>query len=275
MEMLWINSCAVFCLVLGLASGWRLIRKRRLPFVAGDAILSWQENPASMFAQDRLAGASVTFHAFAIVTLACLMLFSVNRSAPSPLSSEFQSPTQEWLRRTVGVDDPQMKSLSMVAAVLAAGIAAFTLGTLAAFPLACRFVRPITVHIVPDGLIYGNTFTAWQEIAHWQTDERRRLIRMFSKMPPGALAVILHPADDGLFKNVEEKIRSVLPDPENDLGWREPRKRLIFGLVFFPSIIIILASAFWVYSFRGEWVWFLYGLEIVALEMGGKYLTRL
>ncbi len=163
----------------------------------------------------------------------------------------------------------------MVAAVLAAGIAAFTLGALAAFPLVRRFARPITVHIVADGLIYGNTYTAWQEIAHWQTDARKRLIRMFSKMPPGALAVVLHPPDAGLFKNVEEKIRSILPEPENDLGWRAPRKRLIFGLVFFPSIALCLAIAFWVFSFRGEWVWFLYGLEIVALEMGGRYLTRL
>ncbi len=70
--MLWINLCAVVCLVLGFASGWRLIRKRRLPFAAGDAVLTWKENPASMFEQDRLGGISITFHACAIITLACL-----------------------------------------------------------------------------------------------------------------------------------------------------------------------------------------------------------
>jgi hypothetical protein len=273
--MLWINLCAVVCLVLGFARGWRLIRKRRLPFEAGDAILSWKENPPAMFAQDGLVGVSIVFHASAILTLSVLMLLSVNQSAPSPLSLEFQSPTQELLQRTIAIDDPQMRSLSLVAAVLAAGIATYTMGAFAAFPLTRWVTRPITVHIVADRLIYGNIYTAWQEIAHWQTDAQRRLIRMYSKTPPGALAVVLHPPDAGLFKNVEEKIRSILPEPENDLSWRAPRQRLIFGLIFFPSILMILAIAFWIYSFRGEWVWFLYGLEIVALEMGGRYLTRL
>jgi hypothetical protein len=207
--------------------------------------------------------------------LSLLMIFSVNQSAPSPLSLEFHSPTQEFLRRLVAVEDLGMKSISMVAAVLAAGIGAFTLGAFAAFPVVRWVIKPILVHIIQDGLIYGNTYTPWQEIAYWQVETRRRLIRMFSKAPPGALSAVLQPPSDELFEIVAEKIRSILPEPENDLGWREPRQRLIFALVFFPGILGLLVIAFWVYSFRGEWVWFLYGLEIVALEVGGRYLTRL
>ena len=44
--MLWINLCAVVCLVLGFASGWWIIRKRRLPCATGDAIFNLGGEPA-------------------------------------------------------------------------------------------------------------------------------------------------------------------------------------------------------------------------------------
>ena len=136
-------------------------------------MLSWKENPAPTFQQDRLVGAGIAFHVCAIVLIAVLMIISVNRAAPSPFSLEFHSPTEEWLRKIVAVEDLGLKSISMVAAVLAAGIGGFTLGVIASFPFVGWFVRPILVHIVPDGLIYGNTYTSWQDIGRWQDDLKK------------------------------------------------------------------------------------------------------
>jgi hypothetical protein len=272
--MLWINLVAIVCLILGFVIGWRTIRKHRLPFEPGNAILSWKENPAPTFQQDRLAGACIVFHACAIIVLSVLLIISVNRAAPSPFSLEFHSPTEVWLRRIVAVEDLGLKSISMVAAVLAAGIGGFTLGVIVSFPFVRWFVRPILVHIVPDGLIYGNFYTPWQDISRWGEEAKRRIIRMYAKKPAGALIIVLHPPNDALFKEVEEKIRSILPLSENGLYKRSPRQRMVTALVFFLGTSFLLAIAFWAYGYRAEWVWFLYGVEIVALELGGRYIIR-
>ena len=273
--MLWINLCAVICLILGFVIGWRTIRKQRLPFEAGNAILSWKENPAPTFQQDRLVGVCIVFHACAIIALSLLLIISVNRAAPSPFSLEFHSPTEVWLRRIMAVEDLGLKSISMVAAALAAGIGGFTLGVIASFPFVGWFVRPILVHIVPDGLIYGSFYTPWQDFSRWAEEAKRRIIRMYAKKPAGALIIVLHPADETLFKEIGTKIRSMLPELENKPAERTIQQRLLAALVFFLGISCMVAFAFWILRFRGEWVWFLYGVEIVALELSGRYLVRI
>ncbi len=273
--MLWINLVAIVCLILGFVIGWRTIRKHRLPFEAGNAILSWKENPAPTFQQDVLAGICILFHACAIILVSLLLIYSINQTAPSPFSLQYNSPAEEFIRKVIAEGDPGMKGISMFAALLGAGIGAYILGVIVSFPFVRWFVRPVLIHITPDGLIDGNTFTSWQDVGRWAVDAKRRIIRMYAKKPAGALIIVLQPANEALFKEVEGKIRSILPETENQPAERRLKQRLLAALVFFLGTSLLVAIAFWGLRFRGEWVWFLYALEIVALGFGGRYLVRI
>jgi hypothetical protein len=53
--MIWINLFALVAAIIGAWLGWRSISRRRRPFKLDGAILSWDENPPSVFRYDRLA----------------------------------------------------------------------------------------------------------------------------------------------------------------------------------------------------------------------------
>lgn len=271
--MLGINLLAFSCCIAGFAVGWNLIRKRRLPFEADNALVSWKENPPSAFQYDRFAAVGMAVHAASIVLLSALLLGAVNRAAPHPWSLDFRSPGGQWLESVVGIEDPQMRRLSMVAASIAAGMAGFTLGAFVSFPIVRWRVRPIRVHIVSSGIIYGSTYSPWSEIGHWQADQDRHLIWLFSKARPRVLSVILHPPTAEAFAAVEGQIQALVPGGRVPLKATWDRQRRVFAWAFFPGILAMLLVAFWARSYVAEWVWLLLGVEIVALELAGQLLS--
>ena len=271
--MLWVNLVAFAAAVAGFAVGWNRIRKRRLPVQAEAALLSWDENPPSAFKYDSFAAVGIAVHALAVALLSVLLLESVNRAAPHPWSLEFRSPAGRWLESMVGIEDPQMRRLSMVAGSTAAGIAGFTLGGLLSFPIVRWRVRPIRVHIVPSGIIYGSTYSPWSEMGHWQADQERRLIWLFSKARPRVLSVILQPPTREVFAAVEGHIQALAPGERVPLRATWDRRRGIFAPAFCAGILAMLLVAFWARSYVAEWVWLLLGIEIVALELAGQLLA--
>ncbi len=273
--MIWINLLSLVAAIIGAWLGWRSISRRRRPFKFDGAILSWDENPPSVFRYDRLAGVIITFHACSLVLLSFLLLCSVNRAAPSPLSTTFKPPAQQQLIALVRVDDPHIRWLSVTAAIFAAWLAGSILGGIAVFPIVRVCRRPILVHIAPDGVIYGQVFAPWQDVGRLDIDTRHRLLRLFSSSRPHVLSVILHPPSEDILAEAERKIRDLLPLQGLADKTVSHARRWVSALPVFVGILIALAIAGWAYQFTAEWVWFLYGVEITGLMLAGRVLPNL
>ncbi len=273
--MLWINLLALGLAGVGFALGWNAISQRRRPYRLEGALLSWDEAPASVFRYDKFGAVLLTAHATSVIALSLLLVCSVNRTAPSPVSTEFESPAGQWLSAIVGIEDPQVRQLSFFAASLAAGIAAFVAGTIVAFPFVRWWRRPVAVHIHPSGVLYGQVATPWEEIGHWQADPKRRLVRLFSSADPHALSEILQPPTDNVFVEVVRILGELIPQQQvrEGVAWHLHKRGP--ALAFLAGIAGALVVAGWAYQFVAEWVWLLYAVEIVVVAQAGRLLPRL
>src|SRR5512136_1928275 len=101
--MLWINLLAFGLAGVGFALEWNVISQRRRPFRLEGALLSWDENPPSVFCYDKLGAVLITIHMISVIALSLLLVCSVNRTAPSPVSTGFESPVGQWLKSAVGI----------------------------------------------------------------------------------------------------------------------------------------------------------------------------
>ncbi len=273
--MLWINLLTLGLSGMGFALGWIILSRRRRPYNLEGALLSWDENPPSVFRYDKFGAALLTAHAVAVVALSLLLVCSVNRTAPSPISTEFESPSGQWLSAMIDTDDPQVRQLSFTAASLAAGSAGFLLGTFIAFPIVRRWRRPVNVHIHSNGILYGQVATPWEEIGHWQADPGRRLLRLFSSADPHALSEICHPPTDNVLAEAVRTLENLIPDRQVGAGVPWHRHKWAHALAFLAGIAGALIVAGWAYRFVAEWVWLLYAVEIVLVAQAGRLLPRL
>jgi hypothetical protein len=273
--MLWINLLALGLTGVGFAFGWIVISHRRRPYRLEGALLSWDENPPSIVRYDKFGAVLIAAHAASIIALSLLLVCSVNRTASSPVSMGFESPGGRWLKSTVGIDDPQVRRLSFTAASLAAGIGGFLLGTIVVFPIVRWRHRPVTVHIHPNGVLYGQVATSWEEIGRWQADPERRLVRLYSSADPHALSEICHPPTDNVFGEAVRLLGELVPDRRVDEGIAWHRHKGAPALAFLIGIAGALIVAGWAYQYVAEWVWLLYAVEIILAAQAGRLLPRL
>jgi hypothetical protein len=268
--MLWINFLALTSFIAGFVAGWRAIKRGRTPFELDDTLLSWEENPAPVLHYDKLAAVIITFHSISVLVLCAMLICSVNRASPTPLSPTYESPLGRWLFATFGVDDPHVRRLSAVVAGLAVGITAFIAGSVVAFPFVRWWVRPVLVHVVPDGIVYGQTYVTWPEIRDCQADPRYRLLRLSSSANPQSLASVLRPPTDDLYAEAERKIRELLqPSKSAVVAWH--RRRPVVALALSLIILLILLFAFWIHVRVQEWVWALLTFEVwTVTALGAK-----
>jgi len=237
-------------------------------------LLQWEENPPSVFLYDRLSGLAMTVHACAVIALSILLVGSVNRTASSPVSLEFQTPTGRWIGSYLGLVDAQSRRLSFTAGVLAAGIGAFTLGAFLSFPIVRRVIRPVPVQLAPGGIFHGHTWLPWEETAMWRPDRGRRMIGLYAGGPRPTLAGILHPPTDESFHAAEELLRQRAPQAEDSQTTSMNQSHVLrVALVLFGTVSQVLIALLFS-SYVAEWVWFVYGVEILALEGLGLSLAR-
>jgi hypothetical protein len=274
--MLWINFLALAAFIAGFVAGWRVIKRGRAPFKLDDtSLLSWEENPAPVLHYDKLAALIITFHGTSILVLCALLIFSVNRAADSPLSPTYKSPLGRWLLAIAGIDDPKTRQISAIVAGLAVGIGAFIGGSISAFPFVRWRARPVLVHIVPDGIIYGQTYVTWPEIADCRADPVHRLLRLSSSTRPQSLAAVLHPPTDTVYAKAERRIRESLLQTWESVPIAWYRRRPVAALSLSLIILVILVSAFWAYTYVTEWAWALLAFEIWAVAVLGAKTIRI
>jgi hypothetical protein len=273
--MLLINLVALGACGLGFVAGWRAVRRGRLPSEVTGAQLSWKENPAPVIRYDTLGGFLIAFHALATMALCVLLTGSVNQAGESPLSMAFTSPADQWVATFVDLHDTQLQWLSLFIAAGSAGIGAFVFGLVLSFPFSRWCIRPVLVHLHPDGIIYGQIGRPWKDIVFYQIDTDRRLFKIYTHSPSKAPTFVLHPISQAMFSDVERILRDLLPGKQVDGAPTGMRRRWWRGLVLCLAMLLILLVSFWVYRYVAEWVWFLYVLVIMGLQISGRILLRI
>lgn len=272
--MLWINLIALLCVIAGFASGWQAIRRRRLPARVEATLVRWQEDPPPAFHYDRLGILAISAHAVAVLTLSILLVGSVNRSAASPFSLEFLTPTNRWLESSFGIVDAQSRWLSFIIGALAAGIGAFTLGGELSFPVVRLAARPVLIQCSAEGIFHGSVGIRWEHIAMWSIENKRRLLELYSDGSRPTLLIILRPPGERELQAAIDLLRQEAPDAE--VPWPSaitPGRVRRFAFILLGSAALVL-TAFLLSPIVAEWVWFVYGVELLALGTLGVLLAK-
>lgn len=112
-DLIWINLVAGVAAVVAAARAWRMLARRRglRREVEASCIVRWQQpSPSGRGAAPRLWFV-ILGHGLSVIIVCVLLLGSLNRAAPGPLSTRFETPTGRWLAAIVGFDDPQLNSI--------------------------------------------------------------------------------------------------------------------------------------------------------------------
>jgi len=270
--MLVINLVALAGFSLGFYAGWRAIRRGRMPVESQEALLSWQENPAPAWHYDVLEAFLVGAHMLTSMALCILLLLCVNRAGDGPFSMGFTSPTGELLASFVDLREGQVQRLSVFIGGLSACFGAFVFGNLLSFPISRWRIRPVLVHLHPDGIIYGQTFSPWQDVTERQVDGSKRLIKLFTHSHPRSPSIVLHPPPETSLSEVERVLADRMPDaqPVHPQGGR-----WFLALLFCLALLLVLLGGIWLYRYVAEWAWFVYVLVIMGLLHAGRILQRI
>lgn len=275
--MIWINLVAGVAAVVAAARAWRMLARRRglRREVEASCIVRWQQpSPSGRGAAPRLWFV-ILGHGLSVIIVCVLLLGSLNRAAPGPLSTRFETPTGRWLAAIVGFDDPQLNSIGWVAAVLAAFVAGTTLGALLGFGLVTMFGPPVSVGVTEDGVWFGVLLLPWRHVCSARLQVEKGEIVLFSRARPESDPASLSPPTKKLYEDVEGMLGIFLARNADETGMPRRRGEQVYWLVIFGvALIEAVAAAFAVYPVEAEWVWFFYGLELVALSLAGRFFLN-
>jgi hypothetical protein len=272
--MLLINLVALGAFGVGFVLGWRIIKKGRMPYRLEGSLVEWDESPAPATHYDRLAAALIMTHSVAVVLLCALLVVSVNRAGDGPFSMVFHSPIGSWLAGIVGFEDRQTNDMSLFIAMLSAGIAAFTCGGIVSFPFSRRFIRPVHVHIHPQGVVYGQNSAQWHEVSSYQIDRERGIFKLFTQKHPNTPSFALRPGE-GLFEQVEKTLGELIPGKQGAATGAGSKSRDRRAFLFIVATVVLLIVAFWMYQYVAELVWFIYAAMIVAYSAIGTLIAKI
>ncbi len=272
--MIWINLIAGVAAFVAAARAWRMLaRRRRLRReVEARCLATWQQRSPSGRGASPLPWFVILGHALSVMIVCLLLLGSLNRAAPGPLSTRFETPAGRWLAAIVGFDDPQLNLIGWVAAALAAFMAGTTLGALVGFGLVTMFGPPVSVGITEAGVWFGVLLLPWRHVCSARLLVEKGEIVLFSRARPESDPASLSPPTKMLYEDVEGMLGMLLARNADETGIPQRRGgQMSLMVIFGIAMIEAVAAAFAVYPVGAEWVWFFYGLEIVGLSMAGRF----
>jgi hypothetical protein len=272
--LIWINLVACGSALAAGARAWRILaRRRRLPRrEEAEWYAAWQQPGQAGQGSLTRQWIVILAHALAVVVVCVLLLASLNRAAPSPLSTAFESPSAQWVTAMTRFEDPQLNSIGWVAAVLSGFVAGATLGAIGGFGLVTMFGPPVSIGVSADGVQFGALLLPWPHVGSVRLQAERKEILLYSKSRPDTDPATLSPPTRTLFEEVEGKLGELLAVGATTTGlapWR--REQAPSGALFAFILIVAVLVAFAVYPVNAEWVWFFYGLELVALSVAGRF----
>lgn len=271
--MIWINLVACVAAFVAGIGAWRMLaRNRRSPQPTQAVNLAaWQQPTLPRWGSAMRQLTLIVPHDLAQVLISVLLLASINRGAPGPLAPNFAAPSERWLMTTLGFADTQLALMSWLAAMFAAMLAGTTVGASAGFALVTLFGPPVSISIAADGVRFGALLLPWRHVSSVRLLVARMEILLFGSNDPDSAPLTLAPPTRMLYEQVEGIVGEQLAARLADRGpVRQRPARAASQVVFILAVLGAVILALALYPVNAEWVWFLNGVELVALSLLGR-----
>lgn len=256
-------------LAIGFGLGWRSIKRGRRPADCSGALLRWSEQPVSAWRENWAGALFITLHGAGILLVGALFLldptwrtgvhklFLIDATPfmPSAVRAEFQQDLY-------GV------------VIIGLGLVAVLCGSLLAFPVATRWIRPISVCILPEGLVRGPYLSSWSSYRYFSTDPGRHLIRFYPPKARQMASMTLQPSGAEVYNQAVALLNQYLSQtpPEDPVPW--PLRWPVFLGLGLTLVVLFVACALWLYANAIPWAWIYYIFVTYFVYLLGSGLLR-
>jgi hypothetical protein len=231
--------------------------------------LHWAEKPASAWRENWAGTLFITLHDASI--LAVGLLFLLDPSWHMGGHKLFLLDATPYMPSAVRAE-LQQDVYGVVIAGL--GVVAVLCGTLLAFPLATRLIRPISVCIFPGGLVRGPYLWPWKRYSYFSTDPGCHLIRFYPPRARQTAYMTWQPAEEDVYRQAVALLGQYLPQapPEEPVAW--PLRWPAFLGMGLGLVVPYLACALWLYANAFPWAWLYYTFVTCLVYFLGLGLLR-
>lgn len=276
--MIWVNLVAGIAGAVAAARAWRMLaRRRRLRGNADPSCLAaWHQRSTSGGRVPLRQSSVIVVHALCVLIVSVLLLGSLNRAAPGPLSTRFETPSERRLAAVVGYADPQLNLIGWVAAALAAFVAGSTLGGLVGFGLVTILGPRLSVCISEDGARFGILLLPWRDVCSVRLRAEEGQILLYSHARPDSDPASLCPPTKMLYEKVEGMLGLLLARNASASAIRRRHGGQVSAMAVFGVVLVAAtAAAFALYPIQAEWIWFFYSLELVIVLWAGRLFLNM
>jgi len=269
--MWWVYSTALIGAVIGFGLGWRVISRERRPSRSNDTLLSWTEQPVSVWRQDWKAALFITLHSASVVMLATLFLFDPSwRERNHSLFLLDATPYMSLAEQS------RFHQTLYLLATCGLGLTWVVSGSILAFPVATQLIRPITISVVPTGVVRGPYLWTWDDLSHFGVYPRARLIRVYSRRTPEIACMAWQPPNEDVFHQAITLLEQHLPPgpPHIATPWYR-RRSMLAGLLLFVITVPFVSGGVSVYTLAFTWAWLYYTFVTpLVLVLGGRVFRQ-
>jgi hypothetical protein len=265
----WRLLVAPLGLAIGFGLGWRTIKRIRHPADCSTALLQWSEEPVSAWRENWAGALFITLHSASILVVGLLFLFDPTwRTGGHKLFLIDATPFMPSAARA------QFQQDLYGVVIVGLGLVAVLCGNLLAFPFATRWIRPISVCILPDGLVRGPYVWPWSSYSYFSTDPDRYLIRFYPHRARQMASMAWQPADVDLYDQAVALLSRHLPQtpPQEPVPWMLRRTAFLgLGLAL---LVPYVACALWLCLHAFPWSWLYYIFLTYLVYLLGLGLLR-
>jgi hypothetical protein len=265
----WRFLVAPLGLIIGFGLGWRTLKRGRRPADCSGALLHWTERPMPAWRENWVGALFITLHGAGILLVGLLFLLDPTwRTGSHKLFLLDATPFMPSAVRA----EFQQDLYGVV--ILGLGVVAFLCGILLAFPVAARWVRPISMCIFPEGLVRGPYLWPWSSYSYFSTDPDRHFIRFYPPQAREMASMAWQPAEKEVYDEAVALLCQYLPQtpPKDPVPW--PLRWPVFLSLGLAFVVPYVACALWLYLNAFPWGWIYYIFVTYLVYLLGLGLLR-
>jgi len=267
--MAWRVLVAPLGLVIGFGLGWRAIKRGRQPADCSGALLHWTERPMSAWRENWAGALFITLHDASLLVVG--LLFLIDPTWRTGSHKLFLIDATPYMPSAVRAEFQQ--DLYGVV-IVGLGMVAVLCGSLLAFPVATRWIRPIRVCILPEGLVRGPYLWPWSTYSYFSADPGRHLIRFYPPRAREMASMAWQPEDVEVYDQAVALLGQSLSQtpPEDPVPWL--LRRPVFLSLGLALVVPYVACALWLYVNAFPWSWMYYIFVTYFVYFAGLVLLR-
>jgi hypothetical protein len=268
---MWLRyGIALIGAIIGFVLGWRIIKRERKPSACDDVLLCWDEEPVSAWRQDWTIASFITLHSVSIIILAILFLLDPTwREGNQTLFLLDATPFMFAAERS------KFHQTLYILATCGVGLVWYICGNLLAFPLVRRWIRPIHLGIMSNGVVSGPHLWEWSYFSHFYVFPRTHFIRFYSNRTPELACMAWQPPDVNVFNQAVALLGQYLPTrPSRPMVSWYRRRSVLIGVLLLAITIPFVGMGLLIYTFAFTWGWMYYTFIPPLMVMLGSVVFR-